>query len=250
MDEQVKEDHIAEECDKEVNAILNEDDHVQNSEKLQADEREEDIADTECDKDDENACGDKEVNQENPEEFSQAVSHKEIEELAEAISDIHDQVAAIRNDQRNFIQNTQQHWEDVNNAISSLMLSVKEVSELPKHFSELSQSLVQVNNNMNSTVTNLQSALNQINDGTNKCLENLQYAADDIPRKLLENCNEQNKKALSVAVDNFNAMNTASQKWLKKLGNNTDWATQIVIVSGILTPILVLLAIVYLVLKL
>lgn len=244
VEEQVKKDQIAEECDKAVNAILNEKD-VQEDDK-----QEEESADTECGKVAENTSIDKEIIQENQEEFSKTITQKDIEELAEAISDIRDKAAAIENDQRSFIQGTQQHFKDIDNAISSLMLSLKEVTELPEQFSELSQSLVQVNNNINSTVTNLQGALNQINDGTNKCIQNLQYAADDIPKKLLENCNEQNKKALGVAVDNFNAMNIASQKWLKKLGNNTDSATQIVIVSGILTPILVLLAIVYLVFKL
>lgn len=161
-----------------------------------------------------------------------------VEELAETISDINDRVTAIDNDQKSFIQSTHQRLEDIENTINSLMASLQEITDLP-------QSLAEISSNISINVTNLQGALNQLNDSTSKCINELECAAAEIPQRLLDDCNEQNKKALQAAVSNFNAMNVASQKWIKRLGNNSDLATQIVIISGVLTPLLVLISIVY-----
>ena len=160
----------------------------------------------------------------------------DMEELAEAINDIRDKVAGMDNDTKSSIQDTRQQLDDIYNNVLSIMATLSEITDLP-------QSLSKVNDNISSNVTNLQSALNQLNGSTEQCVEELQNAASVIPQKLLEDCNKQNKSALDAAVANFNAMNAASQKWIKQLGNRTDWATQIVIVSGIVTPILLLMII-------
>lgn len=160
----------------------------------------------------------------------------DLEELAEAINDIRDKVSSMDNDIKHFMQSTNNQLIDICNDMLSIMTTLKEMNDLPK-------SLQKMNDNISGNVTNLQSALNQINSSTKQCLEALRDAAGEIPQKLLEDCNRQNKSALDVAVANFNSMNAASQKWIKQLGNHTDWATQIVIVSGVLTPILLLLMI-------
>lgn len=160
----------------------------------------------------------------------------DIEELAEAVNDILDKVTAIANDNKSFTQGTQEQLKDIENNLLSVMSTLKEMPDLH-------QSLSKINDNISTNITNLQGALNQINESTGRCVNELQNAAEEIPQKLLEDCTKQNKRALEVAVTNFNAMNAASQKWLKKLGNHTDWATQIVVISGVLTPFLLLIVI-------
>lgn len=223
MDEPNKStDPIAAACDNEVNNILKEDDEAANEEKTDTASNNTDV----------------ENNLNN------------IEELAEAINGIHDKVTVIENDQTNFIRNTQQRLEEIDNNIKSLMVSLQEIAEQPQQLNELSQSLLKTSSNINTSVTNLQTAFNGINESTAQCIRELQTAANEIPKKLLEDCCQQNKTALETAVSNFNAMNVASQKWIKRLGNNSDLATQIVIISGVLTPLLVLISIVYILTKL
>lgn len=169
--------------------------------------------------------------------------------MAEAINGIHDKVTVIENDQTNFIRNTQQRLEEIDNNIKSLMVSLQEIAEQPQQLNELSQSLLKTSSNINTSVTNLQTAFNGINESTAQCIRELQTAANEIPKKLLEDCCQQNKTALETAVSNFNAMNSAAQKWIKKLGNNADLATQIVITSGVITPALILAVLVLIAIK-
>lgn len=220
-------DEIEEEFQKDLGGILKEDDDIEAGKKLLSD------SEQEFDNDDSfNSDGEDEK-----------LDVKEaIDELSETISDINDRVTGIYNDQKSFIDSTQQRFEDIDNTICSLIASLHEITDL-------SQSLADINSNISINVTNLQGALNQINDSTSKCINELQCAADEIPQKLLDDCNDQNKKALQAAVSNFNAMNIASQKWIKRLGNNSDLATQIVIISGVLTPLLVLISLVYILMK-
>lgn len=244
MDEPNKStDPIAAACDNEVNNILKEDDEAANEEKTDTAPDNTDVEkdassdSDECDSNDQNDDLVKEINL------------RDIEELAEAINGIHDKVTVIENDQTNFIRNTQQRLEDMDNNIKSLMVSLQEIAEQPQQLNELSQSLLKTSSNINTSVTNLQTAFNGINESTAQCIRELQTAANEIPKKLLEDCCQQNKTALETAVSNFNAMNSAAQKWIKKLGNNADLATQIVITSGVITPLLVFLAIMYMILK-
>lgn len=236
-------DSIAAACDSEVNNILKEDDEAANEEKTDTAPDNTDVEkdassdSDECDSNDQNDDLVKEINL------------RDIEELAEAINGIHDKVTVIENDQTNFIRNTQQRLEDMDNNIKSLMVSLQEIAEQPQQLNELSQSLLKTSSNINTSVTNLQTAFNGINESTAQCIRELQTAANEIPKKLLEDCCQQNKTALETAVSNFNAMNSAAQKWIKKLGNNTDLATQIVITSGVITPLLLFLAIMYMILK-
>lgn len=228
MDAEINQkDEIEEEFQKDLGGILKEDDDIEAEKKLLSD------SEQEFDNDDSfNSDGEDEK-----------LDVKEaIDELSETISDINDRVTGIYNDQKSFIDSTQQRFEDIDNTICSLIASLHEITDL-------SQSLADINSNISINVTNLQGALNQINDSTSKCINELQCAADEIPQKLLDDCNNQNKKALQAAVSNFNAMNIASQKWIKRLGNNSDLATQIVIISGVLTPLLVLISIVYILMK-
>ena len=220
-------DEIEEEFQKDLGGILKEDDDIEAGKKLLSD------SEQEFDNDDSfNSDGEDEK-----------LDVKEaIDELSETISDINDRVTGIYNDQKSFIDSTQQRFEDIDNTICSLIASLHEITDL-------SQSLADINSNISINITNLQGALNQINDSTSKCINELQCAADEIPQKLLDDCNNQNKKALQAAVSNFNAMNIASQKWIKRLGNNSDLATQIVIISGVLTPLLVLISLVYILMK-
>lgn len=228
MDAEVNQkDEIEEEFQKDLGGILKEDDDIKAEKILLSD------SEQEFDNDDSfNSDGEDEK-----------LDVKEaIDELSETISDINDRVTGIYNDQKSFIDSTQQRFEDIDNTICSLIASLHEITDL-------SQSLADISSNISINITNLQGALNQINDSTYKCINELQCAADEIPQKLLDDCNNQNKKALQAAVSNFNAMNVASQKWIKRLGNNSDLATQIVIISGVLTPLLVLISIVYILTK-
>lgn len=244
MDEPNKStDPIAAACDNEVNNILKEDDEAANEEKTDTAPDNTDVEkdassnSDECDSDNQN------------DDLAEEINLNDIEELAEAINGIHDKVTVIENDQTNFIRNTQQRLEEIDNNIKSLMVSLQEIAEQPQQLNELSQSLLKTSSNINTSVTNLQTAFNGINESTAQCIRELQTAANEIPKKLLEDCCQQNKTALETAVSNFNAMNSAAQKWLKKLGNNADLATQIVITSGVITPLLVFLAIMYMILK-
>lgn len=244
MDEPNKStDPIAAACDNEVNNILKEDDEAANEEKTDTVPDNTDVEkdassnSDECDSDNQN------------DDFAEEINLNDIEELAEAINDIHDKVTVIENDQTNFIRNTQQRLEEIDNNIKSLMVSLQEIAEQPQQLNELSQSLLKTSSNINTSVTNLQTAFNGINESTAQCIRELQTAANEIPKKLLEDCCQQNKTALETAVSNFNAMNSAAQKWIKKLGNNADLATQIVITSGVITPLLLFLAIMYMILK-
>ncbi len=244
MDEPNKSiDPIAAACDNEVNNILKEDDEAANEEKTDTTSDNTDVGkdassnSDECDSDNKN------------DDLAEEINLNDIEELAEAISGIHDKVTVIENDQTNFIRNTQQRLEEIDNNIKSLMVSLQEIAEQPQQLNELSQSLLKTSSNINTSVTNLQTAFNGINESTVQCIRELQTAANEIPKKLLEDCCQQNKTALETAVSNFNAMNSAAQKWIKKLGNNADLATQIVITSGVITPLLLFLAIMYMILK-
>lgn len=229
MDEPNKStDPIAAACDNEVNNILKEDDEAANEEKT----------DTAPDNSD---------NQND--DLAEEINLNDIEELAEAINGIHYKVTVIENDQTNFIRNTQQRLEEIDNNIKSLMVSLQEIAEQPQQLNELSQSLLKTSSNINTSVTNLQTAFNGINESTAQCIRELQTAANEIPKKLLEDCCQQNKTALETAVSNFNSMNSAAQKWIKKLGNNADLATQIVITSGVITPALILVVLVLIVVK-
>lgn len=243
MDEPNKStDPIAAACDNEVNNILKEDDEAANEEKTDTASDNTDVekdASSNFDKCDSN----------NQNDDFEEVNLNDIEELAEAINGIHDKVTVIENDQTNFIRNTQQRLEEIDNNIKSLMVSLQEIAEQPQQLNELSQSLLKTSSNINTSVTNLQTAFNGINESTAQCIRELQTAANEIPKKLLEDCCQQNKTALETAVSNFNAMNSAAQKWIKKLGNNADLATQIVITSGVITPLLLFLAIMYMILK-
>lgn len=236
-------DPIAAACDNEVNNILKEDDEAANEEKTDTAPDNTDVEkdassnSDECDFDNQN------------DDLAEEINLNDIEELAEAINGIHDKVTFIENDQTNFIRNTQQRLEEIDNNIKSLMVSLQEIAEQPQQLNELSQSLLKTSSNINTSVTNLQTAFNGINESTAQCIRELQTAANEIPKKLLEDCCQQNKTALETAVSNFNAMNSAAQKWIKKLGNNADLATQIVITSGVITPLLVFLAIMYMILK-
>lgn len=245
MDEPNKStDPIAAACDNEVNNILKEDDEAANEEKT-------DTASNNTDVEKDASSNFDECDSNNPnDDLAEEVNLNDIEELAEAINGIHDKVTVIENDQTNFIRNTQQRLEEIDNNIKSLMVSLQEIAEQPQQLNELSQSLLKTSSNINTSVTNLQTAFNGINESTAQCIRELQTAANEIPKKLLEDCCQQNKTALETAVSNFNAMNVASQKWIKRLGNNSDLATQIVIISGVLTPLLVLISIVYILTKL
>lgn len=244
MDEPNKStDPIAAACDNEVNNILKEDDEAADEEKTDTAPNNTDVEkdassnSDECDSDNQN------------DDLAEEINLNDIEELAEAINGIHDKVTVIENDQTNFIRNTQQRLEEIDNNIKSLMVSLQEIAEQPQQLNELSQSLLKTSSNINTSVTNLQTAFNGINESTAQCIRELQTAANEIPKKLLEDCCQQNKTALETAVSNFNAMNSAAQKWIKKLGNNADLATQIVITSGVITPLLLFLAIMYMILK-
>ena len=244
MDEPNKStDPIAAACDNEVNNILKEDDEAANEEKTDTASDNTDVEkdassnSDECDPDNQN------------DDLAEEVNLNDIEELAEAINGIHDKVTVIENDQTNFIRNTQQRLEEIDNNIKSLMVSLQEIAEQPQQLNELSQSLLKTSSNINTSVTNLQTAFNGINESTAQCIRELQTAANEIPKKLLEDCCQQNKTALETAVSNFNAMNSAAQKWIKKLGNNTDLATQIVITSGVITPALILVVLGIIVMK-
>lgn len=244
MDEANKStDPIAAACDNEVNNILKEDDEAANEEKT-------DTAsdNTDVEKDASSNFDECDSNNQN-DDLAEEVNLNDIEELAEAINGIHDKVTVIENDQTNFIRNTQQRLEEIDNNIKSLMVSLQEIAEQPQQLNELSQSLLKTSSNINTSVTNLQTAFNGINESTAQCIRELQTAANEIPKKLLEDCCQQNKTALETAVSNFNSMNSAAQKWIKKLGNNADLATQIVITSGVITPLLLFLAIMYMILK-
>lgn len=239
MDEPNKStDPIAAACDNEVNNILKEDDEAANEEKT----------DTTSDNTDVGKNASSNSDNKN-DDLAEEINLNDIEELAEAINGIHDKVTVIENDQTNFIRNTQQRLEEIDNNIKSLMVSLQEIAEQPQQLNELSQSLLKTSSNINTSVTNLQTAFNGINESTVQCIRELQTAANEIPKKLLEDCCQQNKTALETAVSNFNAMNSAAQKWIKKLGNNADLATQIVITSGVITPLLLFLAIMYMILK-
>lgn len=244
MDEPNKStDPIAAACDNEVNNILKEDDEAANEEKTDTAPDNSDVEkdassnSDECDSDNQN------------DDLAEEVNLNDIEELAEAINGIHDKVTVIENDQTNFIRNTQQRLEEIDNNIKSLMVSLQEIAEQPQQLNELSQSLLKTSSNINTSVTNLQTAFNGINESTAQCIRELQTAANEIPKKLLEDCCQQNKTALETAVSNFNSMNSAAQKWIKKLGNNADLATQIVITSGVITPALILVVLVLIVVK-
>lgn len=244
MDEPNKStDPIAAACDNEVNDILKEDDEAANEEKTDTASDNTDVEkdassnSDECDSDNQN------------DDLAEEINLNDIEELAEAINGIHDKVTVIENDQTNFIRNTQQRLEEIDNNIKSLMVSLQEIAEQPQQLNELSQSLLKTSSNINTSVTNLQTAFNGINESTAQCIRELQTAANEIPKKLLEDCCQQNKTALETAVSNFNAMNSAAQKWIKKLGNNADLATQIVITSGVITPALILVVLVLIVVK-
>lgn len=244
MDEPNKStDPIAAACDNEVNNILKEDDEAANEEKT-------DTAsdNTDVEKDASSNFDECDSNNQN-DDLAEEVNLNDIEELAEAINGIHDKVTVIENDQTNFIRNTQQRLEEIDNNIKSLMVSLQEIAEQPQQLNELSQSLLKTSSNINTSVTNLQTAFNGINESTAQCIRELQTAANEIPKKLLEDCCQQNKTALETAVSNFNAMNSAAQKWIKKLGNNADLATQIVITSGVITPALILVVLVLIVVK-
>lgn len=244
MDETNKSiDPIAAACDNEVNNILKEDDEAANEEKT-------DTAsdNTDVEKDASSNFDECDSNNQN-DDLAEEVNLNDIEELAEAINSIHDKVTVIENDQTNFIRNTQQRLEEIDNNIKSLMVSLQEIAEQPQQLNELSQSLLKTSSNINTSVTNLQTAFNGINESTAQCIRELQTAANEIPKKLLEDCCQQNKTALETAVSNFNAMNSAAQKWIKKLGNNADLATQIVITSGVITPALILVVLVIIVMK-
>lgn len=244
MDEPNKStDPIAAACDNEVNNILKEDDEAANEEKT-------DTAsdNTDVEKDASSNFDECDSNNQN-DDLAEEVNLNDIEELAEAINGIHDKVTVIENDQTNFIRNTQQRLEEIDNNIKSLMVSLQEIAEQPQQLNELSQSLLKTSSNINTSVTNLQTAFNGINESTAQCIRELQTAANEIPKKLLEDCCQQNKTALETAVSNFNAMNSAAQKWIKKLGNNTDLATQIVITSGVITPALILVVLGIIVMK-
>lgn len=244
MDEPNKStDPIAAACDNEVNDILKEDDEAANEEKTDTAPDNTDVEkdassnSDECDSDNQN------------DDLAEEINLNDIEELAEAINGIHDKVTVIENDQTNFIRNTQQRLEEIDNNIKSLMVSLQEIAEQPQQLNELSQSLLKTSSNINTSVTNLQTAFNGINESATQCIRELQTAANEIPKKLLEDCCQQNKTALETAVSNFNAMNSAAQKWIKKLGNNADLATQIVITSGVITPALILVVLVIIVMK-
>lgn len=244
MDEPNKStDPIAAACDNEVNNILKEDDEAANEEKT-------DTAsdNTDVEKDASSNFDECDSNNQNV-DLAEEVNLNDIEELAEAINGIHDKVTVIENDQTNFIRNTQQRLEEIDNNIKSLMVSLQEIAEQPQQLNELSQSLLKTSSNINTSVTNLQTAFNGINESTAQCIRELQTAANEIPKKLLEDCCQQNKTALETAVSNFNSMNSAAQKWIKKLGNNADLATQIVITSGVITPSLILVVLVIIVMK-
>lgn len=244
MDEPNKStDPIAAACDNEVNNILKEDDEAANEEKT-------DTAsdNTDVEKDASSNFDECDSNNQN-DDLAEEVNLNDIEELAEAINGIHDKVTVIENDQTNFIRNTQQRLEEIDNNIKSLMVSLQEIAEQPQQLNELSQSLLKTSSNINTSVTNLQTAFNGINESTAQCIRELQTAANEIPKKLLEDCCQQNKTALETAVSNFNSMNSAAQKWIKKLGNNADLATQLVITSGVITPALILVVLVLIVVK-
>lgn len=244
MDEPNKStDLIAAACDNEVNNILKEDDEAANEEKT-------DTAsdNTDVEKDASSNFDECDSNNQN-DDLAEEVNLNDIEELAEAINGIHDKVTVIENDQTNFIRNTQQRLEEIDNNIKSLMVSLQEIAEQPQQLNELSQSLLKTSSNINTSVTNLQTAFNGINESTAQCIRELQTAANEIPKKLLEDCCQQNKTALETAVSNFNSMNSAAQKWIKKLGNNADLATQIVITSGVITPALIIVVLVLIVVK-
>lgn len=244
MDEPNKStDPIAAACDNEVNNILKEDDEAANEEKT-------DTAsdNTDVEKDASSNFDECDSNNQN-DDLAEEVNLNDIEELAEAINGIHDKVTVIENDQTNFIRNTQQRLEEIDNNIKSLMVSLQEIAEQPQQLNELSQSLLKTSSNINTSVTNLQTAFNGINESTAQCIRELQTAANEIPKKLLEDCCQQNKTALETAVSNFNAMNSAAQKWIKKLGNNADLATQIVITSGVITPALIFAVLVLIAIK-
>lgn len=243
MDEPNKStDPIAAACDNEVNNILKEDDEAANEEKT-------DTASDNTDVEKDTSSNFDECDSNNQNDDFEEVNLNDIEELAEAINGIHDKVTVIENDQTNFIRNTQQRLEEIDNNIKSLMVSLQEIAEQPQQLNELSQSLLKTSSNINTSVTNLQTAFNGINESTAQCIRELQTAANEIPKKLLEDCCQQNKTALETAVSNFNAMNSAAQKWIKKLGNNTDLATQIVITSGVITPALILVVLGIIVMK-
>lgn len=243
MDEPNKStDPIAAACDNEVNNILKEDDEAANEEKT-------DTAPDNTDVEKDASSNSDECDSDNQNDDLAEINLKDIEELAEAINGIHDKVTVIENDQTNFIRKTQQRLEEIDNNIKSLMVSLQEIVEQPQQLNELSQSLLKTSSNINTSVTNLQTAFNGINESTAQCIRELQTAANEIPKKLLEDCCQQNKTALETAVSNFNAMNSAAQKWIKKLGNNADLATQIVITSGVITPALILAVLVLIAIK-
>lgn len=239
-------DPIAAACDNEVNNILKEEETANEG---KSGERTDAASDNTYVEKDATSNSDECDSTTRNDDLAEEVNLNDIEELAEAINGIHDKVTVIENDQTNFIRNTQQRLEEIDNNIKSLMVSLQEIAEQPQQLNELSQSLLKTSSNINTSVTNLQTAFNGINESTAQCIRELQTAANEIPKKLLEDCCQQNKTALETAVSNFNSMNSAAQKWIKKLGNNADLATQIVITSGVITPALILAVLVLIAMK-
>ena len=177
MDEPNKStDPIAAACDNEVNNILKEDDEAANEEKT-------DTASDNTDVEKDASSNFDECDSNNQNDDFEEVNLNDIEELAEAINGIHDKVTVIENDQTNFIRNTQQRLEEIDNNIKSLMVSLQEIAEQPQQLNELSQSLLKTSSNINTSVTNLQTAFNGINESTAQCIRELQTAANEIPKK-------------------------------------------------------------------
>lgn len=96
---------------------------------------------------------------------------------------------------------------------------------------------------ISDTTNNLQQATNYLNEVAGYMGEGLMTALESVQAQFIQNCNNEYKGILNNAATNYQDLQKAINKWQKKVGNQTEYGSTILICSAIITPVLLILLI-------
>ncbi|MGE1063592.1 hypothetical protein NXG27_13355 [Megasphaera paucivorans] len=113
--------------------------------------------------------------------------------------------------------------------VSALLIDISEILRL---LSEQMIRLNEVTKSLPETVAALRTTTEAV-----QCISN------ELPTIVREQCLEEYKKILGNAVKNYNQMQKASDRWQKSLDKKQEKRFEIITISAIVTPVLLILLI-------
>lgn len=149
----------------------------------------------------------------------------EIDELLE------DEYAAQQMEARH-VHSSEVNSENGNKAEMEISALLVDISEILRLLSEQIIRLNEVTKILPETVAALRTTTEAV-----ECISN------ELPAMVREQCLEEYKKIFANAVKNYNQMQKASDRWQKSLDKKKEKRFEIITISAVVTPVLLILLI-------